>query len=362
MVQQVESMLSNHTHHGEEDELISGLTKEELAELNEEFDDPDNELLTAGERCPDQTSKQPTGPYKRENLMKYLKEEAINAEEIEDFVPFEKKTRGRIYKNKEKKKTATPLLPDDLSEVLDTASEDDLLELAAVLGIHGMLTQKQSDQVEADRAWDSLKGSGLRKYKGGITVATKTKQYTDINAINELDLDQALEQLKSYDSSLTELNLNNHKDLNEEKLLSVAENLKDNKHLKTLHLANTQMSDRICKVIAASLKSNTTLQSINLESNYLTREGVLALMKMLEENATLTELKLANQTQKMGHQCEVTITKTLAKNHTLLRFGFTFDARGSRHTANKHIMRNNDADRKKRQAEKEEDIIANGDQ
>ena len=62
--------------------------------------------------------------------MKYLKEEALNAEEIEDFVPYEKKTRGKVWKPKEKKKTATPLLPDDLSDVLDTASEDDLVELA----------------------------------------------------------------------------------------------------------------------------------------------------------------------------------------------------------------------------------------
>ena len=62
--------------------------------------------------------------------MKYLKEEALNAEEIEDFVPYEKKTRGKVWKPKEKKKTTTPLLPDDLSDVLDTASEDDLIELA----------------------------------------------------------------------------------------------------------------------------------------------------------------------------------------------------------------------------------------
>ena len=82
----------------------------------------------------------------------------------------------------------------------------------------------------------------------GITVATKTRQYTDVNAVNELDLDQALEQLRSFDESLTELNLNNHKDLNEEILLEVAKNLKTNKILKTLHVANTQMKDTVCKV------------------------------------------------------------------------------------------------------------------
>lgn len=82
----------------------------------------------------------------------------------------------------------------------------------------------------------------------GITVATKTKQYTDINAVNELDLVEAMGKLKSYDPSLTELNLNNHKEVTEDILMAVAENLMDNQHLKTLYLANTQMTDGVCKV------------------------------------------------------------------------------------------------------------------
>ena len=90
------------------------------------------DLLPAGLRGDDQTTKNPTGPFDREKLMSYLKEEAITQPEINDphFVPFEKKTRGRVFKAKEKPKSSQPLLPDDLSDVLDAASEDDLLELA----------------------------------------------------------------------------------------------------------------------------------------------------------------------------------------------------------------------------------------
>ena len=44
------------------------------------------------------------------------------------------------------------------------------LFLSAVLGIHGMLTTKQSEQVEADKAWESLKGSGLRRLKPGESM------------------------------------------------------------------------------------------------------------------------------------------------------------------------------------------------
>ena len=31
-----------------------------------------------------------------------------------------------------------------------------------------MLTQKQSETADTDKTWESLKGSGLRKYKGGM--------------------------------------------------------------------------------------------------------------------------------------------------------------------------------------------------
>ena len=63
-------------------------------------------------------------------MIQYLREEAKNVDYGECYVPFEKKIRGKVWKNKEKKKSNAPLLPDDLSEVLDTASEEELMELA----------------------------------------------------------------------------------------------------------------------------------------------------------------------------------------------------------------------------------------
>jgi len=352
------NMAATRTYDDDEDDL-QDLTQEEIDELNDTIDDPDNELLPAGYRAPDQTTKVPTGPFDREHLIEYLKEEAKNVDyRGEGYVPFEKKIRGKVWKNKDRKKTNAPLLPDDLSEVLDTASEEELMELAAVLGIHGMLTQKESDIIDTDKAWDSLRGSGLKKFKPGITKATKTKTYTDINAVNELDLDAALERLKSEDPTLTELNVNNHMDMDVDKLTTIANCIRDNKHLKTLYMANTIMPDRVCKIVAESLKVNKTLETLNLESNEITREGMREMLKMLEVNTTLKELKLAGQSQKMGHQLELQMGKSVAKNHTLLRFGYNFDSRGPRHTVNKFIMRNIDADRDRRQKEEDERRLA----
>ena len=61
-----------------------------------------------------------------------MEEQAKNVEEREDYVPYKKETRGKVWQPKEKpgKKEAQPLLPDDLSEVLDNATEEEMLELA----------------------------------------------------------------------------------------------------------------------------------------------------------------------------------------------------------------------------------------
>lgn len=53
------------------DELLSKLTEAEIKELNDDFD-PDNSLLPPSQRCRDQTTKAPTGPYDREKLIKLV--------------------------------------------------------------------------------------------------------------------------------------------------------------------------------------------------------------------------------------------------------------------------------------------------
>jgi hypothetical protein len=67
--------------------------------------------------------------------------------------------------------------------------------------------------------------------------------------VNELDLADALEKLKANDAELTDLNINNHKDIDKLNALdTIIECLPTNTHLKVLRMANTQMHDRHVKV------------------------------------------------------------------------------------------------------------------
>lgn len=58
-----------------------------------------NALLPAGLRQKDQTTKQPTGKFNRDSLLKYLEKEALEYKDREDIVPFtgEKKGLSWIY-------------------------------------------------------------------------------------------------------------------------------------------------------------------------------------------------------------------------------------------------------------------------
>lgn len=81
----------------------------------------------------------------------------------------------------------------------------------------------------------------------GIVKAARIKK-PDLTAVNELDLEKALDQLKSNSAKLTNLNLNNHREVTSEVLEDVAKALKSNTNLKHLQLANTQMTDMTAKV------------------------------------------------------------------------------------------------------------------
>ena len=60
-----------------------------------------------------------------------MKEEALTSEVGKNWLPFEKKTRGKIWKPKAKKESDDKnILPNELTDVLENASESELMELA----------------------------------------------------------------------------------------------------------------------------------------------------------------------------------------------------------------------------------------
>ncbi|XP_028399474.1 tropomodulin-3-like [Dendronephthya gigantea] len=334
--------------------LLDGLSLQEIEELSEAID-PENELLPAAERQPNQTDKEDTGPYQREHLLKHMEKEALESKVGENYLPFKKETRGKVWKPKPRRQAPATILPDDLSEALDGASVDEIAELAAVLGLHGLLTQEQSAFGDVDMIGKSLRGSGLRKAKPKFVTGIKQKKDNSLNAVNELDLADALEKLKSNDANLTNLNVNNHKDINELNAIeTIIDCLQNNTHLKVLCMANTHMQDRHAKDLAEALRKNSTLESLNVESNYITGVGIKCIVQVLKDNAVIKELRIANQSQMAGSQAEDEIAIVLKENKTLLKLGCSFDSRGPQVLVDQYILRNNEIARKERKRLEEE--------
>ncbi|XP_053172057.1 leiomodin-1 [Scomber japonicus] len=171
--------------------------------------------------------------------------------------------------------------------------------------------------------------------------------------------DELMEQVRSNDPSLTELNVNNSEVIKTKTLMEFAEALHKNTNVKNFALANCRADDHVAYAIAGMLRSNKTITSVNLDSNLLTGKGILALIQSLQHNAVLTELRFHNQRHICGGKTEMEMTKILKENTTLLKLGYHFELAGPRMTTTNILSRNMDRQRQKRLQEQKQ-AQANG--
>ncbi|XP_005458883.1 leiomodin-1 [Oreochromis niloticus] len=171
--------------------------------------------------------------------------------------------------------------------------------------------------------------------------------------------DELMQQVRSNDPSLTELNVNNSEVIKTKTLIEFAEALHNNTHVKTFALANCRADDHVAYAIAGTIRSNKTITSINLDSNHLTGKGILSLIQALQHNSTLTELRFQNQRHICGGKTEMEMVKILKDNTTLLKLGYHFELAGPRMTTTNILSRNMDRQRQKRLQEQKQ-AQANG--
>ncbi|XP_042351700.1 leiomodin-1-like [Plectropomus leopardus] len=171
--------------------------------------------------------------------------------------------------------------------------------------------------------------------------------------------DELMEQVRSNDPSLVELNVNNSEVIKTKTLIEFAEALHKNTHVKKFALANCRADDHVAYAIAGMLRTNKTIISINVDSNHLTGKGILALIQALAHNSTLTELRFQNQRHICGGKTEMEMIKILKENTTLLKLGYHFELAGPRMTTTNILSRNMDRQRQKRLQEQKQ-AQANG--
>ncbi|XP_042332164.1 tropomodulin-2 [Sceloporus undulatus] len=328
-----------------EDEILSKLSEDELKQLECVLDDldPENALLPAGFRQKDQTSKPATGPFDRERLLSYLEKQALEHKDREDFVPFTGEKKGKVFIPKERPiETHTEekvTLDPELEEALASASDTELYDLAAVLGVHNLVNNPKFDEGTTGKD-----GKGIVK---NIVKGEKVKPVFE-EPPNPTNVEATLQKIKANDPTLLEVNLNNIKNIPIPTLKEFAKALETNTHVKKFSLAATRSNDPVAIAFADTLKVNKTLTSLNIESNFITGTGILALIDALKGNETLTEIKIDNQRQQLGTAVEMEIAQMLEENSQILKFGYQFTKQGPRTRVAAAITKNNDLVRKKR--------------
>ncbi|XP_041418454.1 tropomodulin-1 isoform X2 [Xenopus laevis] len=324
----------------DEDEILNKLTEEELTALEGELEelDPDNQLLPAGLRQRDQTKKMPTGSFQRDSLLGHLEKQAKEIKDKEDLVPFTGEKRGKPWIPK--KTVVDPVLESvtlepELEEALANASDAELCDIAAILGMHTLMSNQQY--------YEALASSNIVN-KEGLNSVIKPTQYKPVpdEEPNSTDVEDTLERIKNNDPDLVDVNLNNIKNIPILTLKDYAEAMKTNTHVQKLSIVGTRSNDPVAYALADMLKVNSTLKSLNVESNFISGTGILSIIESLQYNTSLVELKIDNQSQPLGNKVEMEIASMLEKNSTLLKFGYHFTQQGPRLRASNAMMNNND--------------------
>lgn len=207
--------------------------------------------------------------------------------------------------------------------------------------------EKKDDEEKKEKVKTAEESEKLGNCVAKNSPISKAKEEEDEEEDSSM-FDELMEQVRSNDPSLTELNVNNSEVIKTKTLIEFAEALHKNTNIKKVALANCRADDHVAYAISGTLRNNKTITSINVDSNHLTGKGILSLIQALPHNATLTELRFQNQRHICGGKTEMEMTKVLKENFTLLKLGYHFELAGPRMTTTNTLSRNMDRQRQKR--------------
>lgn len=364
----------------------SSKTKELISKLKKKEDYKDKERK-------DESWKRELGDNKTREMISRLQgkkeKEELKEREIRAEIRKrqESKTKGHALKFEENQDVNTKILetgrPDDdkektekqveLVKLVSNGKEKEMIPEDAKIFLDGL--DKQSEKEKSDNDINQVK-EGLKmssfgnnnpkaqsEFQSETPEFNKEEKENNSKTMSKEEQEEEdsvsmyaedIERLRSNDSEMTEVNVNNSEVIKVKTLIQFAEALSNNSHVKTFALANCRADDHVAYAIASMLGSNKVITSINLDSNLLTSKGIMALVQALQYNTSLTELRFHNQRHICGGKTEMEMTKILKDNTTLLKLGYHFELAGPRMTMTNILSRNMDRQRQKRLQEQKQ--------
>uniref|UniRef100_A0A4W5K8H7 Tropomodulin 1 n=1 Tax=Hucho hucho TaxID=62062 RepID=A0A4W5K8H7_9TELE len=301
-----------------------------------------NALLPAGMRQKDQTKKAPTGTFQRENLVAHLEKQAKEHPDKEDLVPFTGEKRGKVFIPK---KVVDPIMENvtlepELEEALANASDAEICDIAAILGMHTLMSNQQY--------YEALASSNIVN-KQGLNSVIQCTQYKPVpdEQPNSTDVEETLLRMQRNDPDLLEVNLNNIKNIPVKTLKAYADALTENTVVERFSIVGTRSNDPVAFVSIAVMSGTNHLHTYY--NSYIRQCECTRLHVLIRSHLHLeiqfkqiTPHGLDTWSQPLGNKVEMEIASMLEKNTTLLKFGYHFTQQGPRLRGSNAMMNNND--------------------
>nr|XP_009666520.1 PREDICTED: tropomodulin-4 [Struthio camelus australis] len=328
----------------DEDKILQELSAEELAQLDLELLEMDPEVGTHGQ-CPSPSNFTPQALSQHRGMRspdpRLASSSLLGPSEAAGGTPKPQPRGTPKNPTREIPREEQITLEPELEEALANATEAEMCDIAAILGMYTLMSNKQY--------YDAL-CTGTISNTEGINSVVKPDRYKPVpdEPPNPTNVEETLRQIQANDGALEDVNLNNIKDIPISTLKAICEAMKTNTHVKKLSLVATRSNDPVASAVAEMLMENKTLQSLNIESNFITSAGMMSIIKAMYHNSTLRELKVDNQCQRLGDTVEMEMATMLEQCPSVIRFGYHFTQQGPRARAASAITKNNELRRKQK--------------
>uniref|UniRef100_A0AAV2M6D0 Leiomodin-3 n=1 Tax=Knipowitschia caucasica TaxID=637954 RepID=A0AAV2M6D0_KNICA len=360
-------------------ESVGSKAKDMISKLQEKKEDKEKERREDFRRRDDSKTKDIISKLKEKSEKDLSKERRSESFRTQGLVSKMLEKQSKAQENQESKteihksKTAEERNRSDVKVEEKAAGKggeellnhSDQVEEKSKKAVDQKADDKKADDEKTDEKMTDSKGKDKTsttdmKITNCVTNnSQKTKTKEEDEDEDSSMFDELMEQVRTNDHTLTELNVNNSEVIKTKTLIEFAEALKNNTNIKSFALANCRADDHVAYAIAGMLRHNKTITSLNVDSNLLTGKGILSLIQALQYNCTLTELRFQNQRHICGGKTEMELVKILKDNTTLLKLGYHFELAGPRMTATNILSRNMDRQRQKRLQEQKQ-AQANG--
>eukprot|EP00111_Clytia_hemisphaerica_P021511 TCONS_00063275-protein len=361
------------------DELLDGLTEEELLAIDAEFD-PNDEFIEASSRKLEEkkerefekrdvvetlenmlrqkhslsvtpkskdssatSTSKPTIPWSQRNKTESTPNSAVNSlttnSARDSSVLYSSSVSSMKSEGSENSSSSKWILSEEEDEVFSQLTEEELLEIAELADRHPILTQERSKSVDSKpsklpRDFDPIKG-----------LERRMMSMSDDDA--DLDSTLLLDCLRNDSEEIYHVRINNIT-LEKAILLAIFDTLKTTKTMRHLSLAGIHFKDEEGLLFNEAMKENTTIETLNLESNELTNICIEPLCEILETHPAIREFKCSHQKHGLGSRGEEAMARALNKNERLLKISYPFKVPSARSVADRCQIRNGEILRQKR--------------